>query len=508
MRDTRDVKATGLQGDPVAEIIEILDDDTDAFGDRAHNTTIQDTGGPRWVGPVAAIALLALLGYGVATSASSGAPKAAPAPSTTVHTPTSTLPAPTTTAEPPPAVPYYDADPSRDFSIQFAEFHELGGEYSNRGTYQLWATPNSTAGSGSWFSVEIVFAGSPSTYAVDAYRVQAGEQSIAISHMPTGQSVAQFSVNRSVAVTLTSFGRSDEDLVRLAQSVTVEGLEIKLSDPAVIPDYQLITTVPPWVAVQGIPIELIYYASKNDVNGGIGLTVAPRQPAGQGGATLDRQIALRFFLDQPSTFEVDGHVAVAGEVTGQRDLALATWIAGDHVVTISGYMPVDELTALARTVHQVTKDQWDGMTFQAARYTSDNNFGEYEESPSTQVAFGTDAESEPWTVEVSVLTFPNQQQVSWKWDGNRFDSEAGAAATIRTVVEGRRTYVLADLPRAVAPTGQLQITRAGLDPLLVPFNDVDAGLNRTFAAYAFSEPAPFTAQILGADGAVLATWPS
>ena len=88
------------------------------------------------------------------------------------------------------------------------------------------------------------------------------------------------------------------------------------------------------------------------------------------------------------------------------------------------------------------------------------------------------------------------------------DSAAEAVATIRTVVEGQRTYVLADLPRAVAPTGQLQITRAGLDPLVVPFNDVDAGLNRTFAAYAFSEPTPFTAQILGADGAVLATWPS
>ena len=197
-----------------------------------------------------------------------------------------------------------------------------------------------------------------------------GEQSIAVC---TGKRSVRgpFSVNRSVGGSLwRSFGRSDEDLVRLAQSVTVEGLEIKMSDPAVIPDYQLVTTVPPWLAVQGIPIEFIYYASKNDVNGGVGLTVAPRQPAGQGGATLDRQIALRFFLDQPSTFEVDGHVAMAGQVAGQRDLALATWIAGDHVVTISGYVPVDELTALARRFpgHQGPVGRHD---VPSARYTSD-----------------------------------------------------------------------------------------------------------------------------------------
>ena len=312
MRDTRDVKATGLQGDTVAEIIEILDDDSDVFGDRAHNTTIQDTGGPRWVGPVAAVALLALFGYGVATSASSGAPKAAPAPSTTVHTPTTTLPAPTTTADRPPAVPYYDADPPREFSIQFADFHEVGGRILQPRHLPVVGHAEFHGGSGSWFSVEIVFAGSSSTYAVDAYRVQAGEQSIAISHMPTGQSVAQFSVNRSVAVTLTSFGRSDEDLVRLAQSVTVEGLEIKLirsgGDPRLPIDHHGASLARG--ARDPDRVDLLRIQERRQRRDRAdGRSSAA---AGQGGATLDRQIALRFFLDQPSTFEVDGHVAVAG----------------------------------------------------------------------------------------------------------------------------------------------------------------------------------------------------
>ncbi|HEY4609697.1 MAG TPA: hypothetical protein VIH06_10850, partial [Ilumatobacteraceae bacterium] len=59
----------------------------------------------------------------------------------------------------------------------------------------------------------------------------------------------------------------------------------------------------------------------------------------------------------------------------------------------------------------------------------------------------------------------------------------------------------------IAPTAALQINRNGFDPVVVQFNDIDPAFDRTFAAYAFSEPAPYTAQIVGADGAVLASWP-
>jgi hypothetical protein len=68
--------------------------------------------------------------------------------------------------------------------------------------------------------------------------------------------------------------------------------------------------------------------------------------------------------------------------------------------------------------------------------------------------------------------------------------------------------VVADLPRAVAAVGQLQIDRVGLDPVVVPFNDAQPSSDRTFAAYAFSEPVQYTAKIVGADGSVLASWPS
>ena len=55
------------------EIIQLIDDDSDAFGDRRRTATSSDTGGPRWVGPVAAAALVGLIGFGVVTSASTDA---------------------------------------------------------------------------------------------------------------------------------------------------------------------------------------------------------------------------------------------------------------------------------------------------------------------------------------------------------------------------------------------------------------------------------------------------
>ena len=87
-----------------------------------------------------------------------------------------------------------------------------------------------------------------------------------------------------------------------------------------IADHQLISSVPPWLAVQGLPIEQIYYASANDVNGGLGLAVSPRQPAESRAAarSIDRSPCASSSTNSTS-FEVDGHVAVAGEVIGHSD---------------------------------------------------------------------------------------------------------------------------------------------------------------------------------------------
>jgi hypothetical protein len=216
-------------------------------------------------------------------------------------------------------------------------------------------------------------------------------------------------------------------------------------------------------------------------------------------------------LDQNTPFEVDGHSAVAGTIAGQSGDALATWIAGDTLVTISAAMPVPQLIAVARTVHEVESTEWDGMTLEAIHNGVDDNgdTSNYQETLASPVSFGADSGSAPWTVQVSIATFGGRRQINWHWGrGGGLGTAVRDTPQIKTVVDHLRTFVLADLPRPVAPTAELRVLRDGLDPVVVPFNDIDPGLDRTFAAFAFGDAVPYTAQIVGPDGTVLASWPS
>ena len=53
--------------------------------------------------------------------------------------------------------------------------------------------------------------------------------------------------------------------------------------------------------------------------------------------------------------------------SGETDYSVATWIAGDHVVTLSGNMTEQQLIAVARTVHEVSAPEWQAMRSLAAR---------------------------------------------------------------------------------------------------------------------------------------------
>lgn len=520
MRDTHGVRAAGLQGDPSSEIIEILDDDTDAFGERGQSHTSNDLGGPKWVGPVAAVALVGLIGYGVATSTSSDtAPRAAPVTSTSAvptTTPT-TRPVPIRTEPPAPPVPYYAADPPQQYKVQYAEnFLDQGG-YDTQG-YELRAKPGATATSGSWFSM-VSLRGQQSIWGQNAIRLLSDKGSLAIAHTTLGQTSVQFSNNRSSSVQLTAFGWTDDDLVRLAESIDLDGGEPVFTDLSLIAGYEVISDVEPWLVVQGLALEQIYYGSVADPYGGVNIGVAPLDSLSATGPTLDRATAITFLLDHATPFTVDGHQAVAGMFVGQSDYGLATWTAGDHIVSVTGAMPVAQLIAIARTVHQVNAVEWDGMQFQAARNMSEGNGINTEviEPTMVPVSYGTDNAGEPWTIRAALATYGNVRRINWDWTGYRPLQSSIATipdetVQINTFVDNDRTYVLADLPRSVASAAELQVTRSGLagwlDPVVIPFNDADPDADRTFAAYAFSEPGSYTARVVDPDGTVLAEWPS
>ncbi|HEY4609696.1 MAG TPA: hypothetical protein VIH06_10845, partial [Ilumatobacteraceae bacterium] len=486
-----------MKPEDATALIEIIDDDTNPFGDRTQTHTVEDTGGPRWVGLVAGAALVAIVGYGVVTSASSGAPEVAPAPTTTtVPRPTTTVP-PTTvptssTVAAAPRIGYYAASPPDDFTIEFADAGEVGRAFFP-GIYELWATPGSSATEGSWFSIQTE-PGAPSS--VDAYRVQADNLSVAISHTNAGLSVATFAATEAGSVTITARGWSDDDLVRLAQSIRIGRATMSITNADLTEGYEMISSLAPARIIVGTPVETVQYQSTKDPARTIGLQIAPRNAPNLGGSDVARQTAARFAVYQPTAFEVDGHPALAGAIVGQNDVALASWIAGDHIVTLVGSVTVPELIDLAGTVHEVSANAW----FDMQSHTTGSVPGTFDTGPPLHVSLGTDGNGQSWFIDAMLTKFSNQEQIAWRWPNSLgFSAATKPTAQIHSVVEGQRTYVLADLPRAVASGAQLEIDRAGLDPVVAPFNDVSADLDRTLAAYAFSDATQFTAQIVGAD---------
>lgn len=494
--------------DDAPEIIEILDDDTSAFGERPTSTAVHDTGGPRWIGPVAAVALVGVIVYGIATSGSSPGPtNVAPASSTTAATAT-TRPA-TSVVSGPPRLPYYTAEPPRGFKVlQAVENTYPEGSAFGDNHYVLWAMPGASATSGSWFSVNY-YLGQAEIWAPEAYRLQTGRGDISISHSPSGRTSLQYSTNSAATFTVNAVGWSDDDLISLAESARVDPDTGNIFFPGSThaTGFELISTVEPWLAVNGAATEQVFYLRDADSQS-IGLNVSPLPDLNGEDVAAARQVALRFLLDHQTYFTVDSRPAVAGTIADQPISSLATWVVDDHMITVSGNLPVSDLIAVARTVHTVSANEWDGMRFQAVRNSSEPGRGNYSSTTPLPVSFGTDGAGNSWTIDVSVGTYGTLQQLDWRWGNTGFATSIEATPQIHTFVTNTRTYVFADLPRAVASTAELHITLAELDPVVVPFTDTDPALDRTFAAYAFSEPGQYTAEIVGPDGTVLAGWPS
>lgn len=504
------------------EVIELLDDDADAFGEHPGSHTSSDDGGARWVGPVAGLAMVAIIAYGIVSSSPShSAPEVAPtsstAPSPTNTTPTTVVPTQTAAADTATfPVPYYAAEPPRGYKVQEVgiQLADSGAYYGADG-YQLWATDGASASDGSWFSIQS-FRGGTDFHITDAYRVANDRQPIAITHTAGGQTVAQLAVGRLASVTMTSFGHSDDEVVRLAESITYENGRAEISDTSLLDGHHLLSNVMPWLAIQGVAVERTYYAPVDELEAGVRIAVGLPAVVGDsiddGNIGADREVALRFFLSNRTSFTADGHAAVAGEVVGKRGFSVATWIVDDHIVTLSGMVSVPEMVRLARSVHEVSANEWEGMKLQASLHRSevDRMYTLQGQTQPTPVSSGTDENGKEWTIQAAVASFGNEHQITWMWNeqgGTSWTSVRDNTVQINPVVGPDRTYVLADLPRTIAAQAELHVTRPGADPVVVPFTDIDPDLDRTLAAYVFSEPGPYDAQVVGPDGAVLASWP-
>ncbi len=489
------------------EIIEIIDDDLDVYRGGVGPTTHEaiSDGGRRWAGPVAAFVLIAIIGYGAITSSnSSGASKGTPVPTSTPVTTTAS-----STTETVPAVnlvspQFYVANPTpTGFTMHFAETLGMGGntaDFTDTNTAQLWASDGATATSGTWF---VVSRGTHQATGRNSYRTLAGDVIVVVEHDPaSGQSRLSFTKDGE-SFEITAFGWADRQLLRLVKSVWLANSKIQFQDPFFLSDHKLILDADPPSALYGLPVAWVGYT-----------TALPAALAAQsftitvaGYPTANRDIAIRFALTDVSPITVGSLAGIVGRSAADPRQVIVQWRDGDRLISVRGNLPLVPLVAIAQTVHAAPDDAVQEVASSAQSIPPAIDAQQY--------TVGSGWLGGPWIVQVSTTspTAPPEWFVWWigQPGATSTPSEARLSITdpgpsIETLVEHGRTYVLAKVPRSM--TGAtLQVNRNGQPPVQLAVRDVDAGLSDEFAAYAFAEPVPFTAQIVDAGGTTVANWP-
>ena len=507
------MRAPGLQqGDPSAEIIDLLDEDSDAFSVRAPTPDPgQDTRWRRWLAPMGGLAVVGLIAYAIASSSSSHRPTAATETTVSTTVPSTTIPrrdVPAAHAD----VHYYAADP-QGYILQSADVASgIGSDDEDSSySYQRWTVTGESTPPDAWFSIETYpHGGSDPAATANAYRINVDGRAVAISHPDGATTSADFAANSIIDVRVLAVGLSDGDVVRLAGAVTAGGGGVLLDDATAYAGFARTSTVSPWFAIARTPIVQADYGDRQ-TGGWFSLAVGRIDPEFDGGLQLsDRSSALRHSLVHTTSFSIDGHVAVAGERVDAAGIALVTWMVGDDVITLTGTVPTSELMLIARTVHEVTVTDWQTMIRQAAQ----NMSLAAQRTPTThegtfrQVAAGNYATGEAWSIQAAWATFGDQHYVSWMWPSNSTMLLTSQDPQITDEVDRDHTYMLAALPRSYGSTATLHIDRPGMEPVAVPFIDLGPEFDRTLAAYAFTEPGMFTAWIEADDGSILARWPS
>ena len=491
----------------IYEIIEIIDDDDVAgrsVGHTAHEV-VPETG-PRWAGPVAAVVLIAIIAFGVVTSAnSSGASKAKPVPTSI---PVTTAATPTTVSGPAVNIispQFYVANPTpAGFTMHFAETLGMGGntaDFTDTTTAQLWASDRATATSGTWFEVS---RGTHHATGRNAYRTLAGDVVVVVEHDPaSGQSRLSFTKDGE-SLEITAFGWADRQLLRLVESVWIADSKIQFNDPFFLTDHKLVLESDPQSAVYGLPVAWVGYT-----------TALPAALAAQsftitvaGFPTGNRDAAIRFALTDVSPITVGNLPGIVGRLASDPAQVIVQWRDGDRLISLRGNLPLVPLVAIAQTVAGAPDDGVIGVPDSGAQSIPPA----LDAQPHT---VGSGWLGGPWIVQVSTTTPTDPAEWFVWWIGQpgatSTPTEARLSITdpgpsIETLVEHGRTYVLAKVPRSMAGA-TLHVNRNGQPPVELALRDVDAGLSDEFAAYAFAEPVPFTAQVVDATGQTIASWP-
>ena len=482
-----------MKTDPAPEIsmsniVEIIDDGEVRSG-QVSASTAGTRRRSRWIGPGAAIALLAVVGYGVVSSAVT--PNAA---------------APSTPGQITPQ--YYVATPPTGYSMYLAEARgETGSnpaDFDDDPEAELWATPDATATSGSWF---VVSRGSQHSTGRNSYRTIVDGDEVTFEHDPdSGQTRLSFTKNGQ-EMAITAFGWVDRQLVRLVRSVNLDNSVIRFSNAFFTSDHARVLRADPVNALFGLPVARVGYTSALPTALADHFTITV-----SGDNVVDDALLLKFALTNTTRFTVGDLPAVVGQSSADALVTIAQWRDGERLITMSGNLDATHLEAIAQTVHQSTK----ASVHQQVDTASPPVAGPLQVERHVVVS-GMLPDGLGWDIEISLMNPASPQDPAYLWwIAQPGDSEKpsetrtslpGDASRVDTFVEHGRTYILASVPRSM-DGAELHVNRNGLPPIITRLRDVDPSLPGLFVASVFLEPVPFTARIEDGTGKVVAFWPN
>ncbi|MEY2580467.1 MAG: hypothetical protein QOE09_316, partial [Ilumatobacteraceae bacterium] len=447
------------------------------------------SGGSRWLGPVAAAALVALVGYSVISSA------------ITSHK-ASTPPTPN------PIVPqYYVADPPPGFKMYLAEqrgeSQTTAADFTEAGSAQLWATVDASATSGSWF---VIAQGSHHATGQNSYRTLVDDSEVIVEHDPaSGESRLSF-IKDGNQLEIYSRGWVDRQLIRLVRSVGIDQSEIHFADPFFATDHRRILNSDPATALFGMPVARVGYATGVPVSLAQNFTITVSRDN-----VVDPTDVAKFAIVQEATFAINGVTAVVGKTADDPALSIVQWRDGKWLITMRGNLDAARMQAIAKTVHKSADD-----TVRRQRDTTFPASVSATQAVPHNVVSGMLSDGWGWAIKVSARDSADPTAGYLWWIGQPGDTAApseirpslpSGAPTIEMFVEHGRTYVLAKVPRSMTGA-ELHVSPTGRPSTVSPLFDVDPSLADQFTAVVFFEPVPFTARIVDSDGMTVAAWPT
>ncbi len=479
-----------MKTEPGPEIVEILDEDAESFrGQPPAPPHRMPVIGSRWFGPAVAGVLLALAGYVVVSSSIESNPSSPATPGDI-------------------APQYYVADPvPAAFNMYMAEARgETGSnpaDFAPKGEAEMWATPDASATTGSWF---VVTRGPQHATGRNSNRMIVDGNEVVFEHDPaSGQTRLSFTKNGN-EMSITAFGWIDRQLVRLVKSVNVDDQSIRFSDGFFTADHQRVLQADPMSALFGAPVARVGYTT------GLPLALADHFTVTVAGDNVEHESEVaKFALTNAVSFTVGDLPAIVGLSAADPTTSIAQWKDGDRLITVEGNIDPARMVATASAVHASRSDA-------VHRQLAEQSPASLDPGPAGEktVVSGMLADGVPWVIQVDRRTDdPTDSGYTW-WigqpDGTREPWQTRPRGpddgpTIDTFVEHGRTYVLASIPRSM-DGAELHVAPTGLPSIVTRLHDVDATLPGEFAASVFLQPVPFTARIIDANGTTVAFWPT